>query len=112
MDTYECNFNYEEILDYVTKSWDKINEYMEPNETRKDKNIKLKPKFVTARHVTKVGSLNVRSIRDQFKRDELFHLFESSGMSVLAVQEHKIVDESKEIGSEISANGSKMFFHQ
>ena len=33
-------------------------------------------------------------------------------MRVLAVQEHKIVDESKEIGSEISANGSKMFFHQ
>ena len=31
-------------------------------------------------------------------------------MRVLAVQEHKIVDESKEIGSEISANGSKMFF--
>ena len=31
-------------------------------------------------------------------------------MSVLVVQEHKIVDESKEIGSEISVNGSKMFF--
>ena len=38
-----------------------------------------------------VGNLNVRTLREQYKRDELGVCMRNSGMQILGIQEHKIV---------------------
>ena len=40
---------------------------------------------------TKIGTLNVRTIRAVEKREKLGHLFEESGLQILAIQENKIL---------------------
>ncbi|XP_071480868.1 craniofacial development protein 2-like [Diadema antillarum] len=48
---------------------------------------------LSCRRTTKIGTLNVRTIRTGDKREELGHLFEESGLQILAIQEHRILHE-------------------
>ena len=56
------------------------------------KKQKIKKKSVlSCQRATKIGTLNVRTIRTEEKREELGHLFEESGLQILAIQEHRII---------------------
>ena len=52
-----------------------------------------KKSTITCRDFTYIGTLNVRTIRKMHKRLELAHTFESSGVEILAIQEHRIIHE-------------------
>ena len=53
-------------------------------------NVIKKTKLLTQHSITRIGPLNTRTIRELHKRDEIFHLFENSGIDVLAIEEHRI----------------------
>ena len=60
--------------------------------TNNKRNTGIMKKSVLFRKcITKIGTLNVRAIRAVEKREELGHLFEESGMQILAIQEHRIL---------------------
>ena len=61
--------------------------------------------IVSCRRDTSVGTLNVRTIRESFKRLELAALFVKSQISVLGVQEHRIVHDEEEIKTEKHQKG-------
>ena len=63
--------------------------------------------LVTCRKVTFIGTLNVRTVREQYKRIELASLFLRSNVAVLGVQEHRIVHE-EEIRIERCDKGSHL----
>ena len=63
--------------------------------------------LVTCRKVTLIGTLNVRTIREQYKRMELASLFLRSNVVVLGVQEHRIVHD-EEIRIERCDKGSHL----
>ena len=42
-----------------------------------------------------VGTLNVRTLREQYKRNELATCFQNSGVGILGIQEHRIVHSSE-----------------
>ena len=46
---------------------------------------------LSCRRTTKIGTLNVRTIRAPYKRLELANIFESSGIDILGIQEHRII---------------------
>ena len=50
---------------------------------------------VSCSRKTFIGTLNVRTVREQYKRIELASLFLESRVSVLGVQEHQIVHEER-----------------
>ena len=55
------------------------------------KNRRKKKSVLSCQRATKIGTLNVRTIRTVEKREELGHLFEESGLQILAIQEHRIL---------------------
>ena len=63
--------------------------------------------LVTCTKVTRIGTLNVRTVREQYKRIELASLFLRSNVVVLGVQEHRIVHD-EEIRIERCDKGSHL----
>ena len=60
----------------------------------KDK-IPKKSSIMSCKSHTLIGTLNVRTIREQYKRLELANTFLSSKIEILGIQEHRIVHQEK-----------------
>ena len=86
-----------------------------PSPGRSDDDVQLSPThqerkgtgLVTCRKRTYIGTLNVRTIREQYKRAELASLFLKSNIAVLGVQEHRIVH-NEEIRTERLDKGAHL----
>ena len=52
---------------------------------------KTKKSVLSFKRATKIGTLNVRTVRTVEKREELGYLFEESSLQILAIQEHRIL---------------------
>lgn len=58
---------------------------------------KQKMSIVSCKALSLIGTLNVRTIREQHKRQELAHTFARSGVKILGIQEHRIVHQEEDI---------------
>ena len=58
---------------------------------KKNTNQKYQKKLLTCRNDTFIGTFNVRTVREGFKRLELAKIFKESGLEVLGIQEHRAV---------------------
>lgn len=65
----------------------------------KSSNQKNKIKLLSCKNVTKVATQNVRSLRNQGKRDELAYAFNKANLNILGIVDHKLVH-SEEIKTE------------
>ena len=68
-----------------------------------NKKDKTKEKLMNCRREILISTMNMRTISAEFKRKELAYQFKSKGLSVLGVQDHKIVhgEEDDKIRTEV-----------
>lgn len=64
-----------------------VDERWTPSETNA---IRITKSVLSCKNATKIGTLNVRTIRTADKRLQLRYLFKKSGLQILAIQEHII----------------------
>ena len=56
--------------------------------------------FLKCKEYKKVGTLNTRTLKEEYKRKELANIFNKINLSILAISDHKIVhSEDANIGS-------------
>ena len=68
-----------------------------PNLPRRDildRNSKAKDKLLQCKVYTYIATFNVRTLRSENKKKELLHCFESQGISIMGIIDHKIVHQS------------------
>ena len=77
---------------------------------KKNNNTSYDKKLKSQKHNLKIGTLNTRTIKEDYKREKLFHLIEKSSIAILGIQEHRILHTEQDIRVESSTNGrSKMY---
>ena len=88
-----------------------FNDVMPPNPVGRGitddtaKRVQRKPqKIIGCRESILVATQNVRTLRQQNKKDELFHLFTKTGLTMLGIVDHKIVHEEEIVHSKHDNN--------
>ena len=101
------SYNYTQILKHVKDKWEALTNN---SAVKKNNNTSYDKKLKSQKHNLKIGTLNTRTIKEDYKKEKLFHLIEKSSIAILGIQEHRILHTEQDIRVESSTNGrSKMY---
>ena len=69
------SYNYTQILKHVKDKWEALTNN---SAVKKNNNTSYDKKLKSQKHNLKIGTLNTRTIKEDYKKEKLFHLIEKS----------------------------------